>query len=414
MSENEIKEGITRKERQVLFGLVAFSFLISLIILSQNPRPRMVYKAKFADHVSHQYTTIVFYHLGREIYKYPINQLLAEDRSKQAYQFAKDNDVPITDVFDFPIRLKKDQPVFVNWPKLARVYPPGIYLFFLPEALFLEYTDAPGWMINFFSIAKFSFVAHLLLWFFLSALICQWNIKLFSWSLRRNIFLMVAIIVWVQICFWPLAGFYDEIAILFVVLMVCNVQKKRLIWAIFFFSIAVFFHFRSLWYFPLLIVSSVECLKKGSLKNLIGDWRQIPLLAVGTVILGISAYFFLLAYSSMKAFPVNNPLLARNLRLVDKMIILQLCLILILILIIAVQKKWYLLSGVLGALFFLLNTPQVQSWHTLFLLPLLLCYKGHSCYGIILSTASYCVLCYCFFDVIPFYPIWLLRYFHLA
>lgn len=412
--------------RLLLIFLIA-SFLFSLYsIFARNTSPRMSMGGWGTDHISHAHATVLFYYRGLDIYRYPVQELLEYDQSEAAQEYARDNDLlprgydlvppdtnevpsgitPLPDeLFRLPERRRHDVPVFLNWPQLARVYPPGLYVYELPEALMLECTALPLWVVNAFTICKFSIVAHVLLWFFGSALIVRhtWTNEPAT-KIYAVLLIGVFFFVQVQVCLWTLSGFYDGLAVLFLVLLVVHVQRQQWNLALFFFALAVIFHFRSLWYFPLVCLAGFQMWKSG-LRTVLSSRRQMLLLAVTVALLAVSGAFFLLAFPSMRKFPLTNEM--HYTRLLAGYMSWQLLIVPVLLGLLIMRREWLLLSATAGALLFLFNTPQLQHWHSLFLIPLLLCTRDTSARGLLIGSAMYAGLAVAFFQLGPFDPRWI-------
>ncbi len=229
--------------RWVLFLCLCCTFCFSVGKLFHPNLPvQMTSLDGGTDHISHQYSTLLFYYKGTVIYQKSVNQLVEAPKTQLAIDYAKEHGFREGDYFIIPERHKPERPVLLNWPNLARVYPPGLYLYTLPEAIAVEWELAPTKWINGFSIAKYLLVSHLGMWFLIAYLIDSvvqqtGLVRVCSFALLIIIFFVLQI----QGCVWALEGFYDGIAILFLIHAIIQYRKKDWLTVLFFFSLAVFF-----------------------------------------------------------------------------------------------------------------------------------------------------------------------------
>src|SRR5262249_44612690 len=184
-----------------------------------------------------------------------------------------------------------------------------------------EWTDLPLHCVNAFTLLKFTLVAHVLLWFFFDFLLTH-----YPWGQRfcgvpgAAWLVLVMLVVQVQVCFWTVSGFYDGVAVLFLVLMVGCYKRRQWPRVLLFFALAVFVHYRSLWFFPLAGIAVVQlgralwvwCVARCGRHPVRGThsvvvpgapraaaavgWRQSVLVLGSVMLLAVAGVFFLLAY----------------------------------------------------------------------------------------------------------------------
>jgi hypothetical protein len=219
-------------------------------------------------------------------------------------------------------------------------------------------------------------------------------------------FLLVLLLlaVQIQVCFWALSGFYDGLALLFLVLLVGCYKRRLWAHALFFFAVAVFFHFRSLWFFPLAGLAAFHLVRDG-FAQVLASRQQILLLLSSGLILAVSGFFFLLAYPAMVRFPLVNPWFYKTLKWED-VSWLSLLLFGALAGVLLVRRDWLLLGSVAGVLLVRFNTRQMQHWHSLSLTPLVLCSRQNSPAGLVTGSMAYGIISYLFLQVWPFDPVW--------
>jgi hypothetical protein len=412
--------------RRLLAGLLCVSLLFSsYTIFYRSSSPRMTFGGWGTDHISHANATVLFFYRGCEIYRTPVEELLERDTSDSAADYARQEDLRPNELFRLPERHRPEAPLYLNWAELARVYPPGLYLYSLPEAVALEWTDVPLHTLNAFTLIKYSLIAHLLLWYYFELLLATYSWGAKFCGLPGAVWLVtVMLVVQIQVCFWTVSGFYDSVALLFLVLLVLSYRRRRWPQVILFFALAVFFHYRSLWFFPLVTLAAYQfgrtvigraacCCQAVRATDLRVDRRHILMLLSSALLLAVSGFFFVLAYPNMVQFPLENAMYIKTLT-PEALLWSPLLALMLLFAILLVRRDWLLLVSVAGVMLFLFNTRQLQTWHTLSLTPLILCSRDKSLAGLITGCVAYGILSSVFFHALPFDPFWAGKFYGFA
>jgi hypothetical protein len=258
--------------------------------------------------------------------------------------------------------------VCLNWQPRFRPYPLGSVLYAVPEALLSRFTRFTAQSINRFILWKYVLGAHLLLWALYRALVAPpaaddppdarpspW----LTWGLFAC--------AYVEVMVWSLEGLYDAFAVSFVVLGALLLRRRERESAFVAVAAAIFFHYRALWYLPLLGLSAMGFVGRDT-------WaRPVPAaakLVLGAALLGVSVYTFALTYGDLHNFPDQNPV--HWVHWLPPSSLWDLLGPMALVIAYLVHARhWRLVALMLWQLFMLVQTPQVMWWHILFLLPML-------------------------------------------
>ncbi len=316
----------------------------------------------YSDHTSHFMSTVLFFYRGIEVYTQPIaeNCVPSRDRGATSPESA------LRDVCNLPDRaIRGKRPLSINWSQFPRPYPPGVFIYSLPEALLYEFTDISLQTINKVSILKYLVVAHVLMGAFIFLF---WRLGA---RVDRRILALIAAVVlpllYISNIQWALLGFYDGVAVLFGLLGIIAATERRYLAAIAWLCAAVFFHFRGLW---IAVPVGVLCVWEIAKARAWRQWgpREV-LVASGAVVMMATAtitLYLLLPY--LQQFPASNPLQLPSLPAETVWGVGAATAAAAVLL--AWNREPLILATIFWQLFMLARTPQVQQWHWLALLPL--------------------------------------------
>jgi hypothetical protein len=321
-----------------------------------------VASSNFTDHWSHYGRSYLFFTHGFDVYRYPTSHFCT------ALSLPAKRSLPSADGCDWCLAegTTAQRPLCINWQYTRASYPPGLFLYSLPEVLLFAATPLSFRAINLFSILKFLAVAHLLMWLFFRIVIAPPEAAPSPERASRWLRLALLSFVWLEIGKWTLGGFYDPISVCALLLGIWWLSQNRGIDSILALSSALFLHYRALWYLPLFFVAAWTIVKRREWKA--GGAAPYVKLAAAGVMLGPALYGFALMYPGLAQLPTANP--ARLLAWASPIpwnLLLPLAPV---ALYLASTRQWVLLACAAWQLFTVARTPQVQWWHVLFLLPM--------------------------------------------
>ncbi|MGH7269192.1 MAG: hypothetical protein ACREJ3_02075, partial [Polyangiaceae bacterium] len=179
----------------------------------------------YSDHLHHAYATWVFCHRGFEVYERPLAEV------SRGIEFA--------------------HPFIGPWGFSPIVYPPGVFLVFLPLAIVGELVPMSLATFGALNVAVLVVIAHAALW-------SAWT------ALGREppgARLLAGAFVWLVLLRLSLNGFYDVVWLACGAAMVLAVQKERygraLLWA----AAAAFLHFRAVSLAPLALFALLRMVR---------------------------------------------------------------------------------------------------------------------------------------------------------
>lgn len=351
---------------------------LGVVICVTGVSPRAGLERWCSDHYSHTGTTVLFLERGLEVYRKPVGAQCERPRRgeqwRQRRALARRWDVnPIdlcfrkagtgtgaaTATATATEGRRKRRPLVINWQGFPRPYPPGVMLYFLPEALLWEHTGASFRTVNRVTLVKLLVMGHLA-WVVLVVLLAGFRPRGVAW--------VVMALGYSQLIYWSAVGIYDGVAVMFVLLCMLALQRGRGSLAILALSAACFLHFRALWYLPLLVPGIGLVIFKRELRSRIPN----PVLLVGAAVLfAVAAYVFWILWPALKSFPPRNPVDYRKFALESPVFMSYLVPTVGVALLLAWRRLWLGLGLVVWMTVFFLRTPQIMTWHALFLLPVL-------------------------------------------
>lgn len=350
-------------------GLVLSALLFSLIAATKFTSPNRSLGGWGTDHVSHWASAFLFSQIGFEIYRVSANSICPQTLESDAQlMIARGIDPRVTCVLP---STESHGPSMINWPQYARVYPPGAFLYALPEA-FLFYN---GWLTyeqtNLVSIIKYGVMAHLV---FALLLICWFGdlraISIDSFRQQKWTWVVMAVL-FSDLINHSLSGFYDPIYLLFIALSVLCLQRKQGALSVLFYAFALLFHFRALWWAPLCLFALPLVWRE--LQNRDQRLKALAALTLTGGVFFVALKSLVLVRPWLFLFPINNSVHFSFFGSLEGIRgIIFLCLSAATALYFLRFRAWYLAIALGWQTYMMLFTQEVRPWHRLSLLPFFL------------------------------------------
>ena len=356
--------GVKPSRRALL--VLSFSYLVWAFLAAHIGASRSALY-DYTDHWSHYGRAALFLAHGFDVYRFPATRYCRAPSPEAARK------LPVEGGCGWCVADKvstDDRPLCINWTWLRNGYPPGLSVYSLPEVLLLQHTSLSLRAINLFTILKYLLAAHILLWFLFKQVFAPPERQRGgaasgeAW-LRYGLFALF----YLEILKWTLSGFYDPVAVCAIFVGVWQLRRRRGVAAILALSVAVFLHYRALWYCPLFAFAGWTAVRQREWQA--GRWRVVAELAASALVLGLSLYAFVLLYPGLKDFLTNNSVMLKDLSLTKPAAWNLVVPLVPVLLYFAWSRQWTLLSCVAWQLFVVTRTYQIQGWHILFLLPML-------------------------------------------
>lgn len=315
---------------------------------------------RYTDHYSHVFATLLLPHRGFDIYAKPMEEVCH-------YKLPRVGPQPLKARHECNIDERKEQrSLYINWRNNPRVYPPGSQAYSLLEAALWQHTGISFKNLNLIIVVKYLLAAQLFLWlmlFFRFHLGHSAHSR--HWTILRSIIIGYA---YLECLHWSMMGQYDVIAVSFNFLAIFYFIQKRFLISALVWSIAVFLHYRSLWFLSIFCISMYNFLKEKQKTNFVLNKKEIAMVIAIGLIGVVSATSFFMSYPFFSKFNQSNPIYFGLYRRSDYYLILTFLSALVFI---GVRYKVLLLSTLGWQLFVVLHTPELRVWHLLFTLPLL-------------------------------------------
>ncbi len=357
------------------------------------------------DHIVHISISYASWFKGFDLLRYPAKDIFVEpsDKNKRLgrYIYSWGSDEIFTLAEDpspilFPF----------NWSNLPRPYPPGAWLYHLPEAIGFRIFGIDMKILAAFAIIKYLLVSHIafLVLFKLAFEKHPTNTTKHDPSMYWWTAIFILIVITYQLFYWSLSGFYEVVAILFLLLSIQAFCNTRNLDAIFWYALALFLNFRCLWLFSIPFLALIKITYHREWK--LYSSRQLYTLGAGIAFFaGISIYSLLLLLPSLNTWPLNNPMYWRVLFNDPAAIVFPLILLAI-IACLALRKHWIMSLSCLNILIFLHTTHHSFGYHTLFILPLFaFALKKRSIVDCSLACLFYGTVCFFYLQLGPFHPL---------
>lgn len=349
--------------------LVSLCWLFFLSVFADKPFWSL--RPDLHDHISNLHSTVLFWHKGIDIYKQPVNTLLATDTSEKALQFAKFWKWPKEELFILPER-RDSNPLMIVWGQMPRPYPPGIYALLTPLALIMEAWGGFSERILILLVFTFCFVANLVFFQIRNLLGKVEAPKKYNWVMN-----LILASIYFEIIGWSLCGQYEVFGLFFLIPSLQLLNEKKYIPSFVYFSLSAFIHFRAiLWILPALAVWITN------FKNLISDFKKLKPgskfgVILATTLGAIAGGIFLIVTKALLNNTPSSNVFARELMAgtwVGKHFVFILGLTLIGLYFIR-QKNWLLLLGIANILLMFFKANFLQPWYVLYLLPILFAFR---------------------------------------
>jgi len=337
--------------------------LISLVIAVGNFKYPEAVGVGAGDHISHIGATIMFLAVGLEIYSKPVDAILKHARPDPT--FAPGNHLEPEYLFVDPLNAASP-PIYLNWPDRMRPYPPGDYLLFFPVAMLYHFrVIGLAWACRLVILGLLAFCTGI------SRIAFTFAMESTDvWSLAIRFVTAVVIAAW-SFC-WALRGFYDVAGLFLVFLSMRSLHRRKWIDAIFYFFLAAFVHSRALYAFPIVLIALFEDWKTGG--HFLARWLRSPKIWIALAAAIVCAVCLWISLPYVKLFAPNNIYFHLSGRALHLQYAMALGVFLAL-----VCAGGMIATGEIGGLLmlvfpwaFMLQTPEVRLWHSIFWLPLIL------------------------------------------
>ncbi len=264
--------------------------LVWLLFLSLTVSPFYSLRPDFRDHISNLNAAILFFYRGAEVYtKSPFdleNQVSTEGHADYIKRWDWSDEAAIQ------IKEREGkEPLLMVWGLVPRPYPPGFILYLSPWAALTEYFGELKPFVVAMMVFSFLLCAHLSFFYLWQ------SISLISYGFLKYLF---AYFAYQEIVGWSLMGQYDAVTLLFLLPAIQALWQNQFWSGLKYYGFASFFHFRTLFYLPLLLTESLlqpkqllEKLKQQSFKNKM-------LLSASLSLALLSAEIFLLILPSVQ------------------------------------------------------------------------------------------------------------------
>jgi hypothetical protein len=320
--------------------------------------------ADYNDHWSHYGRSLLFLEHGFDVYRFQANHYCAPPSAAALRSLP-----PVNAAVDWCVTrgAAETRPLLINWQDTRAGYPPGLFLYSLPEVLLFTATSLSYRAINLSTILVYLAIAHLLLWLFFKIVVSAGDDpspgRGAAW-LRWGCFAVVSF----EVLKWTLCGFYDPIAIAPLLLGVWLLGQRRGVDALLASSAALFLHYRALWYLPVFAFALLAILRTREWRS--GGASTYAKLGAAALLIGVSSYAFALLYPGLALLPATNPVqLDRLVAGTTAGTYLALALAPVGLYLI-LSRQWVFLACAAWQIAMLLETRQIQPWHGLFVLPL--------------------------------------------
>lgn len=203
------------------------------------------FKTKWHDNVSNISSTLLFTVEGLNIHKSPIGSLVQPLPYEEVVSRFH-TDVESKEWFWHP-QLGKDNPLFFVWPEVPRPYPVGAWLWYSPYTFMLYGLKLSMSTVTFISSFVFLLIAHLCFFLFLNEIRTNLSPVLANGNrFFKFVYYFFLFILYTEFIRWSGQGQYDLIAMIPLIYFFKYFKESHLIKALFFFGVALSFHFRSL------------------------------------------------------------------------------------------------------------------------------------------------------------------------
>ena len=250
----------------------------------------------YTDHFSHMNTARVFTHAGLDIWREPLREL--------------GRPLTFEEIADLPPDIRKaarsaraipgwpaDKPFLSSWSRNPRFHPPGELLVTAPVAAAYHFTSLSFANANRLVISLFLVFAHISLYVFFRAL-RQMEAGIVGF--------LGAFIVYGETVHLTLQGFYEAVIIGPLLLSALALRRRAGLAGTAWFTLAVFIHFRALFFLPLFAYGVYLVVTQREWKR----WdTQSWIVAGATGVAGVMTLgVFVLLWPQLADIEINNPI----------------------------------------------------------------------------------------------------------
>jgi hypothetical protein len=247
--------------RRARWALVVLSAVFTSAVALLNDSPNGDLSRWYTDHLHHSYATWVMLHRGLAIYTQTFGQSLVG--------------------VDFPFPT-------ASWPQMpGMVYPPGVFVIFMPLALVGRYVPMAASTFAVLSILWMLVLSHAAFVAVLRALE----------STRAARGLTLGFVAWMYLMWMGLEGFYDGAWVGCGAMMIHALARRRPVTALRWFAVVTLLHYRAVVLVPLGLAALYEALRGRSVRQ----WPWKDLVFVGVACL-LCLGSFVLAYPVTSAY----------------------------------------------------------------------------------------------------------------
>jgi hypothetical protein len=164
---------------------------------------------------------------------------------------------------------------------------------------------------------------------------------------------------------WTLRGFYDSVAVVPLAAAAGRLRDKRWLEGCACFGVALFFHYRALFYVPWIFVCGWRIVQERGWMQ----WRAREWCLAGAtaLLVGISLSTFVLVSPSIASVPLENPIRPGHLKLLP--VLASASAFAGALVVLARQRQWLDVSTLFWISLMLVSVRQVQAWHAILFAP---------------------------------------------
>lgn len=313
---------------------------------------------QYTDHLSHLNCSRLFPRVGLDLWRKPIDSMFTGLTAQQREGLPNDINMGSSDtggIFTVP-GWPESKPLAVGWSHQPRFYPPGDLLLFGPVALLYSQTSLSTKAANRLAIIICLACAHLSIYFFFDAILANSS----SGSGMSLVTLFVICSVSLK---WALEGFFDQSAVVPLLLSARALERNRGSDALLAYSVAIFMHYRAFVFFPVAVAGAMVTFRNREWRGwALFDWIK---LAATAFFCGASLFTFAMVWPWISASPITNPICVEKMFLHPGLIYSFLIVYVAATAALMFADAWFD-AFTLGFLaLFLITVRDVRQWHML-------------------------------------------------
>jgi hypothetical protein len=191
----------------------------------------------------------------------------------------------------------RDKPLAISWANKTRMYPPGDLLLVAPIAALYHFTGLSFSGACRMLLGWFVVLAHVALFFFF---------LMYFEGEGSGIDWLACFLVYSQVMYWTLEGFYDPVVMVPMILCVRTLAQRRGLAAAVAYCVGALLHFRVFFQAPWALLALWFMVRDKIWQRLRA--RDAVALTVAGLCTCVSLYVFWLDWGSLSGVPLNNPL----------------------------------------------------------------------------------------------------------